>query len=93
MEQKDPHLQASWGEFDPSLEDMIVLISVPLVGDSHAIGMTLKGDDQKRLPSLNKSLSDSMYASTKATYMSWAKFFEEDEGRNNRYQVEDLLAY
>lgn len=54
---------------------MAILTSFLLFGDAHAIGVTLEGEDQKRVDILNKSLPNSRYAANKATYM-WAKFFE-----------------
>lgn len=76
---------ASCGEFGPSLEDLAVLISLQLFGDAHAIGVILSADDQKRSEFLNKALSDSRYPSSKATYLSWVKLFEEGERRNKLF--------
>lgn len=73
---------ATWGKFGSSLDDVAILIFLQLVSDAQAIGMTLEGEDKKRLDFLNKSLFDSSYAANKSTYLSWAKFFEEGEGRN-----------
>lgn len=39
---------ASWGEFRPSIEDIVVLTSLPLFGDNHVIMMVLKGEDKKK---------------------------------------------
>lgn len=82
---------SSWGEFGPSLKDMITLTSLPLFrvcprtrGDPRRRGL-----EEARL--LEKALSDSRYGANKATYL--VEFFEEGEGRNNRYQVEALLTY
>lgn len=55
--------------------------------------MTLDGEDQKRLDSLNKSLSNSKYTTNKASYLLWLKCFEEGEEGNKYYQVKALLAY
>lgn len=46
-------------EIGPSLEGLAVLNLLPLFGDAHAIRVTLEGEDQKRLDSLRKALSDS----------------------------------
>lgn len=59
------------GGVNPSLEDVVVLTSLPLFDGAHAIGVTLEGEDQKRVNFLNKAFSDSRYAANKATYLSW----------------------
>lgn len=85
MEHRDQHFIGSWGEFGPSLEDVVVLTSLLLFSEAHAITLTLDGEGQKRLDFLNKSISDSKYATNKATDFSCAKFFEEGEGRKSQY--------
>lgn len=59
----------SLGEFSPSLEDVAVLTSLPLFGEARATGLTLSGEDKKKVEFLIKSLSSSKYSTNKATYL------------------------
>lgn len=90
MEHRDPQF-ALWGEFGSSLKDVGNLTLLPLFGEAHAIGVTLQGEDQKRLDFFNKSLL--MQSTNKATYLSWATFFAKGQGRNSKDRVETFLAY
>lgn len=80
-------------EFSPSLKDMAMLMSLPLFGESYAIGITLKIEDQEKVEYLTKSISSSKYPSNKVTCLSWVKYFDEDDGRNSYFQLKTFLAY
>lgn len=70
-----------------------MLMSVPFFGEAHATGITLKEKDQNKLEYLTKSLSSSKYPANKATYLSWMKYFDEDDRKDSQFQlVPSLLA-
>lgn len=41
MEHRESHVHYGLGEFDPTLENVAALISLPMFGESHAIGIVL----------------------------------------------------
>lgn len=70
----------AWGEFCPTLEDVVVLTGFPLLGEAKAVvlpenseGMMDDGDEA-RLIVLNEALTDSK-AKGKSTYSSWVTYF------------------
>lgn len=85
----------SRGESGPSLEDVAMLTTLPLVRQPHATNLSPVREDNKRIKFLTKSLLKSKYSTNKvAIYLSWAKYFDEcGEGSNSPYQVKALLAY
>lgn len=80
-------------ESAPRWEDVLMLMSLPLFSEAHAIRVTLSGDDQKRVEFLSKPLSSSKYLIIKAIYLSWVKFLDEGEERNRHFKIEFVLAY
>lgn len=48
-----------------------------LVGEAHVASLYPDEEDKKRIDALKTSLSNSKYSTNKASYMSWAKYFEE----------------
>lgn len=67
---------------------------LPLFAEAHANCIILDGEDQKRVDFMIKSFSKSKYATNKATYLSWAKYFNEGgKGSNSLFQVKTFLAY
>lgn len=53
---------ASLSEFGPSLEDVVILSSLPLFEDTHGVGMVLQVEDKEKLNSFDEALSDSRYS-------------------------------
>lgn len=46
----------TWEKFCPSLENVAMLMSLPLFGEAHATQVNLKGEDQMKVDYLAKSL-------------------------------------
>lgn len=61
---------ASYGKFDPSVEDVTMLTAVLLFVKAYDIRVSLNEEDQKKVEFLNKFLSSSKYSTNKATYLS-----------------------
>lgn len=78
---------ATWGKFSLPLEDVTVLMSLSLFDEAYAIRVTLRGEDQKKVEFLTKSLSISKYSTNKATYLSWVKYFDNGEGKNSQFSL------
>lgn len=47
---------ASCGEFGPSVENVVVLTSLPLFEVTHVVSVILEGDDKMKLDFLNEAL-------------------------------------
>lgn len=75
----------AWGEFCPTLEDVVVLTGLPLFGGANTIVMPrssnliLDKDDKVRLILLNEALSNSK-AKRKSTYTTWVNYFTDGVG-------------
>lgn len=89
---------AAWGEFGPTLEDVVVLIGLPVFGEVEAIAISndssVKLDDEGeiRLSLLNEALVASKHKG-KSTYNSWVSFFTSGPGEANEVKVEAMLSF
>lgn len=54
---------AAWGEFVPTLEEVLNIIDLPLYGETNTICLTIVGEDKDRLQRLT-----AMPSSTKSSY-------------------------
>lgn len=79
--------KATWDEFCPTLEDVIVLTSLPVLGESRPIKMSedvnrvsLDAEGEKKLELLNRALIDSKYKG-KSTCTTWAIFNKRTGGK------------
>lgn len=79
MEQSHTSIAAS-REFGPILEDVFALTMLPLYRDTHAMGVVLSEEDNKKLAYLNEAMLASS-ASRKATYASWIGYFGLGKGK------------
>lgn len=86
---------ASWGEFGPTLEDVVALMSLPLFGDAQVTHFKFMDKDSKvRHDALTQFLQKTKYrASKKSTYLTWASYFVDGAGRDNPFQPQAFLAY
>lgn len=86
---------ASWGEFGPTLEDVVALTSLPLLGDAQVAHFKLTDKDSKvRHDALTQFLQKTKYgASKKSTYLTWASYFVDGAGKDSPFQLEAFLAY
>lgn len=69
---------AAWGEFSPTLDNIVVLTMLPLYIKKNAMGMTLGENGTEKLEYRKFSLTR-VKSSGKATYTSWICFFDEKE--------------
>lgn len=93
MEHRDPYFCRNLGRVRPVVRGCDCADFVVAVWQGSCHGGDPRRRELEEARFFNKSLSDSKYVTNKATYISWAKFFEEGKGRNSKYQVEVLLAY
>lgn len=86
---------ASWGEFGPTLEDVVALTLLPLFGDAQVAHFKLTDKDSKvRHDALTQFLQKTKYgASKKSTYLTWASYFVDGAGKDSPFQLEAFLAY
>lgn len=64
-----------------------MLTSLSLFGEAHFTGVNVKGEDQKKVDYLTKSLSSSKYLTNKAPYLSWAKYFDEGDKKTAHFSL------
>lgn len=57
------------------------------------MGLVLDKKGQEKLDFLNKALSTSRSSSSKATYMTWIRYFETGKGKNGKHQTKAMLSY
>lgn len=86
---------ASWGEFAPTLEDVVALTSLPLFGDAQIARFKLTDKDNKaRHDALMQFLRKTKYGtSKKSTYLTWTCYFVDGAGKDSPFQLEALLAF
>lgn len=65
---KNQTFRAAWGEFGPFWR--MWLTSLPVFRDTYVVGVSLKGEDNKKLDFLNKLLSNLGYSANRASYLS-----------------------
>lgn len=79
----------AWGEFCPTLEDVVMLTSLPLLREVKTVmipgssELILDDGDEARLIVLNEALSDSKVKG-KSTYTTWVNYFTEGVGGKDR---------
>lgn len=85
----------AWGEFGPTLEDVAVLTSLPIFGDTQVAHFKLTEKENKdRHEALTSFLQKTKYgAAKKATFLTWATYFVEGPGNKSAHQLEAFLAY
>lgn len=83
---------AAWGEFSPSLEDVVVLVGLPIFGVYHVVDC-LNDEGERMLGFLHDVTARAKYTSNKLTYLSWMNFFLKGQGRNAEYQLAGFFAY
>lgn len=82
-----------WGEFRPSLEDVVMLASLSMCDEARVANFNLsKGEDMKRFRALTSFLSKSKYLRNKGTYLLWVKYFTGGAGRSSPHHVDGFLA-
>lgn len=88
----------AWDKFGPTLEDVAVLTSLPIFGESRAIAMPgdsevqLDLESEIRLVLLNETLSDSKHKG-KTTYNILVSYFTEGPGTASEVVLEAMLAF
>lgn len=85
----------SCGEFVLTLEDVMMLTSLPVFGNVQVSHFKLsEKDNMERYNALMSFLQKTKYgASKKATYLTWASYFVDGTGKNEPFQFEAFLAY
>lgn len=70
-------------------------MSLPVFADAEVANLNFaEGASRERCNALMSSLSKTKYGiSNKSTYLSWAKYFVDDNGKNSPYQLDAFLAY
>lgn len=86
---------AAWGEFGPTLEDVAVLTSLPIFGDTQVAHFKLtEKENKERHEALTSFLQKTKYgAAKKATFLTWATYFVDGPGNKSAYQLEAFLAH
>lgn len=86
---------AAWGEFGPTLEDVVVLTGLPVFGDSKAMpgDSSAKMDEEGeiRLGLLNEALTTSNHKG-KSAYNSWVSFFTDGPRVVSEVKLEAILS-
>lgn len=82
---------AAWEKFGPTFKDAIILMMLPICGDTNAMGVTLNKKHSKKLEELNNTIiaSKSLKEASKASLI---RYFDEGAGKE-RGVVEALLSY
>lgn len=89
---------AAWGEFGPTLEDVVVLMGLPVFGEVQAVSIaddssvSLDVDGEIRLTLLNEALVASKHKG-KSTYSTWVGFFTNGPGVASEVRVEAMLSF
>lgn len=88
-------LVAAWGEFGPTLEDVLVLTSLPIFGDTQVTHFKLTDrENRERHEALTTFLQKTKYgAAKKSTFLTWATYFVDRPGSKSAYQLKAFLAY
>lgn len=88
-------LVAAWGEFGPTLEDVLVLTSLPIFGDTQVTHFKLTDrENRERHEALTTFLQKTKYgAAKKSTFLTWAAYFVDRPGSKSAYQLKAFLAY
>lgn len=81
-----------WGEFGPTLEDVVSLTSLHLCGIVKAMGMVLEEGDEDKLQQLTFAMASFM-TPVKSTNSSWIRYFEEGEGSQCALVLGTLFSY
>lgn len=87
-----------WGAFCPTLEDVVMLTSLTLLGEAKTVMMIgssepiLDDGDEARLIILNEALSDSK-VKDKSTYTTWINYLTEGVGAKTKVVLETMLAF
>lgn len=82
----------AWGEFCPSLEEVVKLTNLPVFGTYHAVDV-LDNEGEKLVEGLHDAMTRAKYISNKRTYLSWLKYFTEGAGQNSACQLATFFAY
>lgn len=98
MECGIPHLCGCMGGVRATLEDVVVLIGLPVFGevqannisDNSSVGLDVDGEI--RLTLLNEALTASKHKG-KSTYNTWVSFFTSGPGVANEVKVEAVLSF
>lgn len=89
---------AAWGEFGPTLEDVVVLTGLPVFGDSKTVAMPddsstkLDEEGKIRLGLLNEALTASKHKG-KSPYNLWVSFFTDRPIGVSEVRVEAMLSF
>lgn len=81
---------ASWGEFRPTLKDMVSLTMLPIYRERKSMGEVLKGEDEDKLHSLTSAMAASK-TSGKSSYATW--YFDEGERTQSELVLEAQVQY
>lgn len=73
----------TWGEFEPTLEDILNIMALPLYGEANTRSSTFAGEDKDKQQPLMVAVS-----STKSSYALWISYF--DEGVGSRLVLEAI---
>lgn len=87
-----PHILSGIGKFGSTLKDVSALTTLPMFGDTHAMGIVLDEEDKEKLKILSEVFMGSR-TSGKGTYVAWIRYFEIGNGKNNSYKVESIVSY
>lgn len=89
---------AAWGEFCQTLEDVIVLTGLALVGEVRTIKLpnnseeiASDGEGERKLEAMNNALSESKIKS-KSSYSTWVRYFMYGACVKSYIEFEAMLA-
>lgn len=83
---------AAWGEFSPSLEDVVMLTNLPLFGHTLVVD-ALDGEGEQLVEDLRASMADAKYVTNKLTYLTWARYFKDGPGVTSPCHLAAFFAY
>lgn len=82
----------AWGEFGPTLEDVLNLMALPLHGVTYTMGLTFEGDNEDKLQRFTVAIGPSkVMSSNKSMYLLWIHYFDEGDG-SCKLVLESFLA-
>lgn len=80
-----------WGQFTPTLIDVVRLAMMPIFEEASIVGAVLEEESGVKLRYLTFLMTASR-TSRKSTYVTWLSFDERD-GNKSGYVVETFLTY
>lgn len=76
-------------EFTPTLENVLVMLRLPIIADEGAMDLVLSKEEERKAQLLNAAFR----VSNKSIYTFWVRYFREGEEQRKGVTLEAFMSY